>query len=289
MITGYFLCTSQHRSIGKPIGLLLQISIYSCLVYLVLSAFKVYPFSIRSIIGCCIPSNWFITLYIVIYLISPCINIALGKLSNRGWKVLISILLILFSGIPMILGCIENIGINLSGLSTSGRGGNQAGYTLVNFVVLYCIGACIRKNELDKKIKHSKSFIVIIISALVLWGWRFIPMNIKPWHMAGWYDNILVILLAASALIFFKRLKFRSSFVNYIAKSAFTVYIIHIPLFLLVSPKDVLQLPMLQMLCTIVIIICCIYVIAIVMYKLYEFFCIKTIKYLDKYSIEYFD
>ena len=67
IITGYFLCSTQNRSLGKPLNLLFQVSLYSAILTFGLFLTGQADFSTKELIASAVPSNWFITLYVILY------------------------------------------------------------------------------------------------------------------------------------------------------------------------------------------------------------------------------
>lgn len=264
------MCTSNVRTIGKPLFLLFQLTVCQVVIYTIFVLFGFRSWSIKTLIGTAIPNNWFITLYIVLYCISPYLNIIIGKLKHKEFETLLIMMLLFFSIWPMVMGVMTSFGYKFEGLSTVGRGGNNAGYTLLNFITVYIIGAYLRMSEIDKKISSSRAFFGVVLCGLLLWGLRMLPMNSEPWHIAGWYDNILVILLAASLLLAFKKMKYKSSIINTISKAAFTVYIIHGPFISLFDTHSIIREPLYITIPLILLFIVMIYMIALILWKIFS-------------------
>lgn len=270
MITGYFMCTSNKRTLGKPLFLLLQIIAYSIVLYLVFVLFRYQPWSVKSLIGKFIPVNWFITLYLVLYFLSPYLNIIIGRLNIKEFRTLLVVMLLFFSIWPMVMGVTSSFGFSFEGLSTVGRGGNNAGYTFINFVSLYLVGAYIRLNKMDEKVTAKRTLFISAMCGILLWGLRMLPIDSEPWHIAGWYDNILVILLAASLLVLFKKMKFKNTIINTISKAAFTVYIIHSSFIPLFDTYSIIREPLYIAIPLILLFIVMIYVIALILWKIFS-------------------
>ena len=289
LITGYFLCTSYKRTIRKPLDLLIQVSLFSVTIYLSLILLGAESFSIKGLLGNIVPDDWFISLYVVLYLISPYINAGFCTMTKKDWKVFLIIIVSLFSISPTLLGITESFGVRLTALSTIGIGGNAAGYTLINFITLYCIGAYIRLFNISDRVSFKKTSIAITICVILLWLIRFIPINSTPWHIAGWYDNILVIILASSLFITFKKLKFRSKMINALALASLTVYIIHYPLFKLVNPVQTLHMPIAFALLHIALFVISLLAIAFIMNFIYSRCSAKYMGFFDKYRVPYFE
>ena len=103
--------------------------------------------SIRRVIGRLIPANWFVILYITLYLISPFLNMVICKMeSPEKFEKFVRLLVLLFSVYPTLVDilCVVTHKEFL-GLSSIGMYGSQWGYTIVNFSVMYVIGAYLRK------------------------------------------------------------------------------------------------------------------------------------------------
>lgn len=289
LITGYFLCATNKRSIGKPLGLLLQVVFYALVIYVVLMLCGVESFSVKHLVGKLVPANWFITLYVVLFLISPYINVVINNFTEKDWKVFLITVLTFFSICPMILGVTESFGYPLDSLSTIGHTGNAAGYSLINFITLYCVGAYIRLCDITEKVSAKVTIIIATACAIILWLMRMIPINSTPWHIAGWYDNIFCIVLAASLFITFKKIQISNGIINAVAKAALSVYIIHYSLFVLVNPVKTLQLPVYLTLLHILLFIIFTFVVALVLFHLYNLLFKRLIKILDKHNIPYFE
>lgn len=133
LIMGYFMCSSSKRTLGKPLSLIFQMMFYSVCLYLGFTALGWSEFSVAKLAHKFIVCSWFVTLYIVIYFISPYINIVLSKLSFREWKWFLFFYLFFFSIWPMVLGVLEHFGCYLEGWSTIGRGGDQAGFHIITY------------------------------------------------------------------------------------------------------------------------------------------------------------
>lgn len=289
LISGYFMCTSNKRTIGKPLSLLIQIVFFSLVLYLVQLFLGVQSFSLKPFVRLLIPANWFISLYIVLYCLSPYLNTIFTRFDNKSWQWFLGWLLVLFSLFPMFLGIAESIGLSLGGLSTIGTSGNNAGYTIVNFIMLYCIGAYLRINDICRKVRSKNAWVCIVLCSFLLYILRMIPMKVQPWHIAGWYDNILVILLAVSLLIVFKNLTFKNKIVNLFAGAAFTCYIIHYTFINAVDTVAVLQMPIYKTLSYIALFLICVYLISFALFYVYKVSIAKLVNKLDKFEIKYFE
>lgn len=163
MICGYFSCTSQKRNLLKPFELYLQIvlihfgmdvlfSVYGAVRGT--SAFSLRSFLINFVLSDLVLSNYFIVLYIVLYFVSPYINVVLKKLDEAQWKRLLLILLLIFSVYAVFVDVYtEFMDSERMGMSPITAWGNRQGFNIVNFVVMYIIGAFVRLQNPLKKMK----------------------------------------------------------------------------------------------------------------------------------------
>ena len=176
---------------------------------------------------------WFIDVYIILYCISPFLNKLLEKLDKKELSKLIIILFIIFSILPTITGL---------------QFFQNNGYTLYNFILLYFIGAYLRKypirqSYLFKYVKKNAFQLICITSFfflafLNLLLYRFgqqitsfssilgeIGNNITMTTFL--YSNPIVILQSICFFSFFETLDIKSKVINKVASLSFGIYLIH--------------------------------------------------------------
>lgn len=227
LISGYFMCTSQRRSIVKILELFVML--YAVKIGLTaLSQFSSHTFNPKAYIS--VPNNYFLILYSTVYLISPYVNITLKKLNHRQLTIMMILLLSLFS--IWNIGCDllgEIRGEEFNGLTTIGMYGAQQGFTVVNFLLCYIVGAYLRITEIDKKITTSKLFLLLLLCIGIIFLWSLFNERVQGIGLrSAWeYCNPFVILEAVLSFCLFKRLHFHSKWVNRIAKSSFMCFLFH--------------------------------------------------------------
>lgn len=227
LISGYFLCQNSQRNLIKPALLLIQVIIFK------LGGFVVKVLLGKSVSGfelvkCFVPNNYFVILYSVLYLISPYINVVLYKLDKKQWKQLLIISLSVFSIFPTLVDVGgEVMGMELLGLSTIGLYGSQWGYSIVNFILMYILGAYIRMED-NAKGNILKISVGIVCCGVCLTAWSrlndFTGYFVEKSALE--YCNPVVILLA---VLMFKLLySFKSKqnlLINKLAKGSFSVFL----------------------------------------------------------------
>lgn len=289
LIMGFFMCTSSKRTLGKPLNLVFQMVFYSVCLYLIFVVAGLREFSLSKLAHRFVVGSWFVTLYVVIYFISPYINIILNKLSFREWKWFLFFYFLFFSIWPMLLAILEHFGCYLDAWSTIGKGGNNAGFNIITYFLMYCIGAFIRLQKIYEKVDARTAWISIIMIWIVSMAIKIIPIHSTPWHLIGFYDNIFVVSFATFSFIAFKHMDFKSKIINNIAKAAFAIYLVHPIFFKVISTKDILQLPLWQSLPYMLAFIIFVSIVAWSLFYLYNIILEKDVSKLDKYEIPYFD
>ncbi len=173
-----------------------------------------------------IPLNeyWFITTYILLYLISPLLNKFINNSSRKTHLSIIVILLIIFSVLPTI---------------TAGEFFDVAhGFSLYHFINIYLIGAYLGKYKIQIKAKY------LILAAIILCvlnitnfyiGYKFIYHYSPTISYIGnvlcdsflTYSNPIIIFQSIAVFLLFTKLKIQSKVINKIATCVFGVYLIH--------------------------------------------------------------
>lgn len=106
-------------------------------------------FKLKTAINRLIPSNWFVIIYVTLFCISPLQNIVITKLMEKGIiRKIIVMLVLAFSVYPIAVDLLqEKVGREFTGLSSIGMYGSQWGYSIVNFALMYIIGAYLRNSQ----------------------------------------------------------------------------------------------------------------------------------------------
>lgn len=153
---------------------------------------------------------WFIIGYLGLYLISPMLNAFIDKATKREYQVLL-LMLLLFQCVYSWLTAWYDY---------------YNGYSIILFAVIYLTAAYFRRFPVAWIEKHSHWLFLITvlvmtaIATLSLWKFGNAARQIRD-------DNPLVILGGILLLLSFKKLKFHSKIVNWLAASCFTVYLTH--------------------------------------------------------------
>lgn len=229
LISGYFLCTSNERNLLKPLMMVVQVVLFGALRYGFHVLMGTLPFHPKLLLEYMLPINYFVILYIALYWISPFLNMMLQKARENGVENrLVGIGLLVFSVYPTLMDMLqEAAGRTFPGISSIGMHGSQSGYTIVNFALMYLIGAWLKEKELtDRHRKWAAGAIVggtVLLTAWCAVGKYLLKSSLAAWH----YCNPLVILLAVSLFVFFAGKDWQSRWVNRLAKGSFSVFLLH--------------------------------------------------------------
>ncbi len=218
IISSYFLSDTNRRRLSKIVEFLLQASIFNLCFYLIPILLARKEISISKLLISVFPARYYVILYSVLFVVSPYINILLDKLTKKQSQFLVTILFGIFSLWSFGVDCLIRFGIPKS-LSPISMEGSQSGYTIVNFVLLYFLGAYIRRHGLQiaKRKMYLYTIVVFIFEYLlsVFYGNGF------------QYNNPLVILLAVLVFLIFSSFDFYNRTINDLSKASFTCFLLH--------------------------------------------------------------
>lgn len=236
IVTGYFQCEKRF-SIKKVFSLMGSVWFYKVLFLIVaiVIGFSVTRLEIlQELMPIDIRDYWFINCYILLYFISPYLNILINKMKQQQHRKLIIGGMILFCIIPMITnqGSVQN-----------------NGYTIVNFCYLYLVGAYLKKYPLKENlhfINYSKNkrqciYLFVAVSACFLnfifyqFSKSLISMDnsllseIGKNFLLSWrsFSNPLIIIQSIFYFLFFSTLTIKSKKINVLSKYVLDVYLIH--------------------------------------------------------------
>lgn len=229
LISGYFLCDQVVKK-RKLLSQWIQVEMYSVGIYLVLCIIPKaeVAFSAKTLVRQMLPiltdQYWFFTCYILLMLLVPFLNKFINALSQAEFQKCLALLLVLFSVIPTINVFGDSFGIN-------------GGYSLLWFIVLYCIAAYVRRYPLKNR-KYGLGYLLCCMALVVLNGLcdyfavKIPAINVLP-NLAFTYNSVFV--LFASVCLFEKAVQTRwhitnktvGKMISRIARLSFGVYLLH--------------------------------------------------------------
>ena len=251
LISAYFMINSKF-TLRKLLVLGGEVYFYSVIFLLIFKIFlpPVEPITLENIGIYLLPIShsayWFVTAYIVLMLLSPFLNKFIKSLSKKNFIRLLLLCIVLWSIFPTFTPTFMDAGAPMF-----------VGYSfqfvpILWFVVLYFIGSFIRLHFDIDKLSFKKliaifslSMIITYVASCIIGYYDIIyplSQNLHMWvgypieavddgilYMAPALENKLFVLIASTTLflIFLKRKEFSNKYINYIAGSAFGVYLIH--------------------------------------------------------------
>jgi surface polysaccharide O-acyltransferase-like enzyme len=214
-ISGYFLCKSEFKW-KSAIRIIRETFIFSMLIYISLTVFQFTQFSISNVIDFAFPiflSNyWFITVYMLLYLLSPYINILMKNLSKHHHLRLI-LLLFMVNCIWQVINPINSFGVN-------------SGYSIIHFIFIYIIAGYIR-NYGFFKFNLQKYFYLSIYLTLAAALAFFERSTLELPFKLLTYNSPFIVIMSYTLFMYFKELSFSSKFINVISGHVLGVYLIH--------------------------------------------------------------
>lgn len=271
MISGFFMSGSDNRTLWKPIGLVTEVVVMNIALHLANCAIN-KSFSLRNLFYAAIPENYFVILFCVLYIVSPYINLLLNSLSDKKFKAFLVLLIAIFS-VYQTLVSVAGIVLDRSffGLSPVSNAGGQGGYTIVNFIMMYIIGACIRRFNVQPSFKKLLLALVLLVAALFGWTKLNALCSISIGEIVWVYNNPLVIALAAVVFLIFKGIRLGNiKVINFVARASFTVYLTHTFFFKFINIPQYVKASPLVMVMHIFVNVILIYAAGVAIYWVYE-------------------
>lgn len=234
LISGYFSVTSKAtmKTIWPKVKKIYSSAIfYSLAITFLLLATGLVKVSKIDIIKSFFPLTsrtwYFISAYLLVFILSPVVNIALTRLSKQDYKILLVILFFLFS-IWQFAANYEPINEVVSVKSvieaTNGRG-------LYGFLFMYIIGGYIRLH-----VKHAEKpqwkylawyFGFAILDVILVYAVRGVPVLEYYTKVVNVNNAPIAIIQGVCLFMFFRSVHFKSKFINRISSRNLGVYMIH--------------------------------------------------------------
>ncbi len=286
LISGYFLAKTNKRSIGKILELVLQVIVFRFLYYFAAVVLGREDFAIKSVLIKLIPNSYYVILYMALYFTSPYINILFEKLSSTGRKKFIVTILVLFSIWPTFHDLSgELLSKEWFGLSTISAWGNSQGFNIINFSLIYSLGAYLRFEGIPKWLGKTNNVALCSLGCvfvILLWSIANEFMYMNGLRSAWVYHNPLVILLTVCLFACFEKIKFESNIINELAKASFVCFLIHGYFLPFIKIKFFVNQPFYVMVLHMVICAILIYIMSYIAYKAYTLVLGRLFKRVDK-------
>ena len=221
--SAWFLVNSKKMSLKKVIHMVLDVWIINMIVFWGLHAIGIQfqiSDTVRTFFPTTFANNWYITCYLLFYLIHPFLNRMLEQLNISEHFALTSFLFMIYFIIPVLP--LEEINLFFA---------NElviflATYVIVSFIKIY-------KNEWTENLKLNEgilfvsivSYVALILSVDYL-GLRtnYFLNRLVRWNMN---NSLFMFLIAFSSFNMMKKKKFINRTINYFSSLSLLVYIFH--------------------------------------------------------------
>lgn len=228
LISGYFLIDSKFK-IKKFIKLWIEVLFYSITMFIVaiISCKGIPSYGIgATFLPISLKIYWFITVYLLMYLLSPYLNILIKGMNQKSHTLLIAINVFIFSVMVLILpeGALLDI---------------TNGYGIIWFIILYLVAAYIRKYLDNFKPKKIYLILIYIFITLICMLSKTIGSNVfsnsteilTRIDRIYQYNSVLTFISSLCVFFIFKGLNIKgkniSKFIGTVASCTFAVYLIH--------------------------------------------------------------
>ena len=233
LITGYYQVNKEFK-IEKLIKLILEFWFYSIVINFILKYTGLVVYSKTNFVLNILPFNfetyWFLVYYLLLYIVSPYLNILINKIDIKTFKKMIIVLILCFSVIPYF---------------TSFTSFNTSGYSLYHFILLYFLGAYFRKTDfINTHWKNNNNtqkrlilFSIFVICALCNLSFQFLlrylfasPNGFVKWYIQNmhieWYNNPFILLQSVAIFLYFGTLNFKNNIISKMASTTLAIYLI---------------------------------------------------------------
>ena len=230
LISGYVTVEGRFHP-ARVAGLWLQVFFMNMVIALfgeIIRPHSMDGFWIRYIFPLTQKCFWYFTAYVGVYAFSPLINRGIRALNARQCKAMVWCMLLLFS-----------LGTFLGYLNQGDPWGIGAGYNVLWLLVLYVIGACIRRSDFGKNTAGWKLIALILLLVFAATLLRIVIKNStdqtsflsKLRGQLLYYVSPFEAGISVCLLLLFSRLRvggLAAKLAGFFGPLTFGVYIIHV-------------------------------------------------------------
>ncbi len=227
MISGYVMLNSSFK-LRRFFSLWLQVVVIAvaiCGIFQVLFPEWISgKYWIQSLLPVSQKLYWYFTCYAGVFLFSPIINRGIRALTASQAIALVAGCFVLFSVVVMIGYSYRGDPFYIVG-----------GYSVLWLLVLYVIGACLRKVELLKKTKTWSLLLVMFLCLAATYAWQFVKlpaMLSKSKEVVSKFISPIQLLFDICLFVLLARAEYRNKIVKkalrIVAPLTFSVYLLHV-------------------------------------------------------------
>lgn len=215
LISGYFLSKSAFK-LKKSLYIFGETGFFSALLYIICSWLGYTHFTSGSFFhfffSVFLGDYWFVTVYFVLYCLSPYLNKLIDNL-NKPEHLKLLLLLFLLTSVWQFFYPIINFGV-------------VDGYGLISFLFLYILAAYIRKYHFILR-DFNKNIYFILYLVLAVCNIFLVYKFSDRADMLFGYNSPVVLLMSYFLFQYFHHIKIKSKVINFVSKYVFGIYLIH--------------------------------------------------------------
>ena len=226
LITGYFMI-NKKMSLKKVMLISIEVFFYNLLNVLLNCYLLKIPLKITDIIfPVILDKYWFVSVYIIIYILSPYFNKLIINMSKKEFEKLLIIVVSIWSIIPTVFGLRNNSSETILYYSR-----------FIWMVVMYFMGAFIKLYDIKELNTKKKSiFVTLITWGIMTCSILFIYYNKENFNIIGTYEwaylwtpnNFFMLILSVSVFQYFSKLRIKDSLIiNTLASTTLGIYMLH--------------------------------------------------------------
>nr|WP_206214093.1 acyltransferase [Adlercreutzia sp. ZJ154] len=231
LVTGYFMVTGSFKG-RKLILLVCQVLFYWWLCVAIGSALGIYTFpeaknnAILQLFPILTGKYWYVTAYVVIYILSPWINRFIQCVSQRSLLSFLLVMFLLYSVVPTLFGL---LGVKVEGMLFYTR--------LIWLFIIYIAGAYLRLYPLKTfsnwripAIVSSVCILIMLITivAIATHPTFFAKLGVTEWTYFWPPNTIPMAILSVGVFGLFLNFNIPNNrFINRIASTTLGIYLLH--------------------------------------------------------------
>lgn len=223
MVSGYVSFSEKEKpyKYHKFASIWLQVVFYSVGITLLWNFLGKATIDATVIKNCFLPVStsryWYFSAYAGLFFVTPWLNRFVRNISKNDMTRFVIAMIVVFS-------CYSNY----CRAKYTDVFKLLNGYAFVWLVIMYFIGAWLKKCEIPQKISSISAIVSIFVCMLITCGMKFFAQDYSEYFVS--YISPTIVVMAACYIILFARLKinrFFSGIIKFFAPAAFGVYLIH--------------------------------------------------------------
>ena len=225
LITGYYLSNTK-ASFKKFVLLISEVLFYNFLLYIIGYVINRTPLDISLLFPIITGKYWFITAYLLIYILSPFYNVLISSMKKNTYQKFLLINLLIWCVIPTLFGLQYNTSESIMYYNR-----------FIWLSYMYFVGAYIRIFKIKFLSNKKNTLLIIFITSIlmissifVIYLFKDVFIRIGTSEIAYFWtpNNIFMFILSVSIFTFFTQITFKNNeIINKLASTTLGMYLLH--------------------------------------------------------------